>query len=496
MRALGRIGHPSAVPALDRAEAQQFWIPGMAAMVADARSRIETASGVALPSPRPHEIVPAGDTIRALDPGKEPKLPLMLNDLSSMRRKFRTPFGRAFYLKAAESWDPTTLGVVCQLTDDAAYAVKALSGPGATKPGETAGRGGDRTALEVNDVTGFDEAWCAAAFPTVPDEWKPGVLWKWNESAGVTNMASTANVFAHLAAPSDLARAFINYPLSADGESWRVEPVHPSKSLPLTWKAPKYGYHCFRSGWRGKDDFVAQVFARERAVKGRSRADAGAFRLFGLGHPWVVGPAGRTGFRAQEPCVVLPDDEYNERGYGRVTHLETEPGDGSGAMTVDLSDVYGKSVGGVRAFAIDYSGKCGVPAMMVVVDRITGGGKRLWLWQLPKGKLDEVQIDGNSFSIRYPDASMKATFVTPIDVKIEATRDRVRAGRLGGPNGLFEGRLDRVKATAPAGKSFFVVVTFQRGTPPKVEVKGDGLDAKVCIGKRTVRFGDDKIELK
>ncbi|MFC1462088.1 hypothetical protein ACFLQU_00640, partial [Verrucomicrobiota bacterium] len=419
------------------------------------------------------------------------------DNLPHFRRKFQTVFGRAFYLKAAESWDPITLGVMYHLTGDTSYAaamdvmLKADAGKVGTGPKAD----GSRTPLEVNNVGGLDQAWCAAAFPRVPDEWKAGVLWLWNRSAGVTNLASVGKVFERLEGGPNLADAFGGYPLSPEGDSWSIKPVHPSRSLPLTWKAPKFGYYCFRSGWQGGDEFIAQVSTREKPVKGRNCANAGAFRIFGLGHPWVAGPAGPTGFRVQEPCVVLPEDEYNERACGQLTHLETEE-DGSGVMTIDLNDVYGEKRTGLRAMAFDYSGKSGAPALVVLVDKIVGGDERLWLWQLPRGKLDEVEIGKNSFTMSYRDASMKATFIAPNDVKIEATRDRVRAGKLGGPNGLFEGRLDRVKARAPAGASFFVVITFQRKAPPEVDVKGKGLEAKITVGRRTVRFGDGKIELR
>ena len=94
-----------------------------------------------------------------------------------------------------------------------------------------------------------------------------------------------------------------------------------------------------------------------------------------------------------------------------------------------------------------------------------------------------MSVEGNAFTLRYPDASMRATFVTPQDAKVVYRAERVAIGtaRKG-----FHATPDRVKATG--GDSYFVVMTFQRGDAPKVAVEGAGLDAKVTVGGRTVRF--------
>ena len=47
-------------------------------------------------------------------------------------------------------------------------------------------------------------------------------------------------------------------------------------------------------------------------------------------------------------------------------------------------------------------------------------------------------------------------------------------------------------ADAAAGE-FFVVVTIGRGKPPEALVRGEGLGAKVTIGKRTVAFDGQRI---
>ena len=58
----------------------------------------------------------------------------------------------------------------------------------------------------------------------------------------------------------------------------------------------------------------------------------------------------------------------------------------------------------------------------------------------------------------------------------------------------FHGTLHRVKTAG--GDGFFVVLAFQRGEAPKVTVQGAGLDARVTVGGRTVRFDGKRIVIE
>jgi len=361
-------------------------------------------------------------------------------------------------------------------------------------------QGGRPVAQKLNSVAGFDARWCAAAFPIAPDKWKPALLWAWNRVTSVTDEKSKVNVLQ--GEGLNLAHAFLHYPLD-------MKPVHPSQIMPLVWEAPTFGFHCFRSGWEGKDEFIAQVFLKASPVFGWNHPNAGTFRILGLGHGWVTGPTSRNGVREQENVVLLPEDEINESSCGRLAYLKTQK-DGSAVLTIDLDDVYARKsrlydgnlirwperlaksgIAGLRAMAFDYSGKSGAPAMMVLLDRINGGKKKVWQWHLPKEALANVKIDGNTFALHHGDASMKATFIAPERVKLEAASELIRVRD---PRHGFHGQVHRVKATR--GDNFFVVITFQRGEPPPVKVEGKGLDATVTVGKQSVRFDGQKIILK
>ena len=360
---------------------------------------------------------------------------------------------------------------------------------------------------KVNSVVGFDPNWVAAALPIVPDEWKPAMLWGWNYARGVTGEADRAKILGSRGAFTGgltLAQAFCHYPLE-------MKPVHPGKIMPLTWQAPTFGLDVFRSGWQGSDEFIAQVFAKASLIAGWNHGNAATFRVLGLGHGWVTGSVGRVGFRIQEPVVMLPTNETQERACGRLAYRKVQP-DGSGIVTIDLNDVYSapsekkhaelydgnlirhpenlveSGITGLRAFAFDYSGAAGTPCLAVIVDKIVGGRRRFWQWQLSAEMLSQVKIDGRTFTIDQGDATMKATFVTPEDPELAARNEMVRVGKLGDKHRSFEGNLSRVIA---AGKDhFFVVLTFQRGAPPPVRIEGHGLAAKVTVGRQTVRFED------
>jgi hypothetical protein len=374
-----------------------------------------------------------------------------------------------------------------------------------------------------------------------PEEHKPSLLWGWNYVRGVRedDPASVANIL-----PDEgeygayLAHAFINYPLD-------LKPVHPRDGMPRTWQATTMGLYLFRSGWEGRDDIVGQVFAKAHRIGGWNHPNAGTVNLYGLGHAWTTCNPDRLGFRDQENVVLLPEDGINAGACGYVTHAAARQ-DGSGRLTIDLRDLLGgakavpvtalkepvKKAGGIvetdpdeatertlpvrdmlnnrlpenwadtgrsglRAVAFDYSGASGAPALVVLVDKIVGGKKKVWCWHVSRDTskaapeaVPEVRIEGNTFGLVHGDATLRATFVAPRGVVIEHRKQDVlfRGAR------VFEGFLDRVEATSDAG-DFFVLITVQRQDPPAVRVEGQGLGATVAVGGQTVRFDGEKIIL-
>ncbi|MFP4105826.1 MAG: hypothetical protein ACLFVU_06995 [Phycisphaerae bacterium] len=340
------------------------------------------------------------------------------------------------------------------------------------------------------------------AWPIIPEQYKPALLWYWNRQTG----ASPADPSKALAGMTPFA--FVRYPLDA-------KPKPPAEIMPLTWEAETFGFYCFRNEWDGADDFVFQAFAKAHPIGGWNHPNAGAIRLVGLGHVWATGPSSRGADRWQEPVVDLPADAVRTGATGQVTYKQLNK-DGSGAVTIDLTDLYsgvkegmklydrhGKrnpearadsGITGFRAVAIDYSGKSGAPAVLAVVDKVSGAKETRWMWQLPESEACKTTLTDNGFTMDYGDATMTATFIAPAKPELElATGKRKYKIKAGGKGGQMTTRdVNAVYATGGDGE-YFVVFTVQKKNPPAVKVKGSGLDARATVGNQSVRFDGKKI---
>jgi hypothetical protein len=361
--------------------------------------------------------------------------------------------------------------------------------------------------LNINGYTRIEESFFAYSYPITPEPWKGAVLWAWNRQLGVAGPDDLAkNVAAQAGAGSEGLASWrlLSYPLDA-------KPQHPAESLPLTWEAPDHGYYGFRSGWTGKGDFVLQVHAKSHFTGGWNSPNAGAFRLYGRGQSWNETSSARDANAWEEDRVMMPEDPVNESGQGRVTHTDFQP-DGSGAVTIDMNDVYGgregrlytmygnfrypsafKDLGirAVRAMAVDYSRKSGAPCLFVLVDKIHGGKSKVWTWNLGDAAVvPKVTVAGNSFTIPKGDSALRGVFVTPDKAQIQAIVNEIK---------MLDAR-DATTRKAPSilvrgGDDFFLVATVQDAkTPaPEVKVEGVGLNAKVIVGKRRVTFDGAKV---
>lgn len=388
---------------------------------------------------------------------------------------------------------------------------------------------------ERRDVSG---GFLSAMYPIVPTPWKPAALWAWKRHVGMTG----PDDFEKILKRGNPSYAFVNYPLGGKA-------AHPRTCMPSAWAARDHGYYAFRNAWDGGEDFLTQIYAKQYYAGGVwRRRNAGTFRVMGLGQVWAHGPAFRHNhFRWMENVVVLPEDDINHDACGRVTYCRVDP-DGSGSITMDLADVYASAhtttrktkrgeqevkqalyersghvrrnsafrdlgITGLRAIAVDHSGRCGSPYLLAIVDRIRGGGPKVWTWQLggiqmyggerrdlkpgqvDQGDLDKVVVSGPTFTITKGGANLHATFVAPSPVKLSA-ETRQPTGDVWFKSDKPAGKGVRMHSNgvfAEGGGEFFVVVTIQKGPAPKVAVTGKGLDATVTVGRRKARFDGGKI---
>ena len=349
-----------------------------------------------------------------------------------------------------------------------------------------------------------------------PKEWQPVLLWHWLKQLGasvdeVRTEAGAKKAFSgnEFHESLSLAEAFLNYPLD-------LAPAAPDAILPHVWEAKTRGFYAFRNNWAdGSASIVAQAYAKAGQACGWGQAEAGCFQIYGLGRAWAWkdnDAAGKEGSRWLDNVVMLPDDPIDAWAHGEVTYFEGDPKTGSGSVTLDLGNVYrtirqtgeGKAarrerfdggIRGVRAFAADYSGKAGAPALFAVADRITGGTRKVWMWQLPRAERDRadwtLDVQGNTFTLTYKDASLKATFVSPRNVKIAQVKGRMKAHEL---SGVADADVSAIHASGedPTDGDFLVVMTIQRDAPPEVKIDG----AKARIGGRTVAFDGKKITIE
>ena len=160
-----------------------------------------------------------------------------------------------------------------------------------------------------------------------------------------------------------------------------------------------------------------------------------------------------------------------------------------------------QGITGMRSIGVDYSGLSGEPCLIVIVDRIHGGGPKVWTWQLPKDPSsdgDRTSTTGHSFTIRKDDgARMYGVFATGQEPVIE-TRVTTMKGGGGSTSGKTLERPVRAVFAASGEQStdFFFVASIGNGPPPEIRMSGRGIDTMVTVGKRRIRFDGEKILLE
>ncbi len=305
--------------------------------------------------------------------------------------------------------------------------------------------------------------WRAGAFPlalgTVPPEKRPGFLWTYRQRHGPEG-DGTLGIFL----PHHALFALATWP---DG----LDPANPATVMDRVWADRKRGQFLLRNRWADADDFVACFDANVDPQRDTGKpVCSGGFAFTGLGTLWagIAVPGGKS---RRDYCVVEAPG-MDEQGGGRITWFEPRE-DGSGVVTADLSAVYRE--GAIRSFAVDYGEASGTAALVAVVDRFASPVERVWRMHT-RGR---ASAEPGGFTIRGErGATLRGTVVGP------------SAARVSVDGSTVEGRASGDGATA-----FFVVMTVQRGGPPAVGVKGEGLDASVTVGRRTVRFDGDRIVL-
>jgi len=316
------------------------------------------------------------------------------------------------------------------------------------------------------------------ALGSAAPRFRPALLWTLHSLFGLEGDASF-----DIHKPADAIYAFANLARFAN-----VGPENPAATLPRALADTALGYFVFRNRWNDAGDCVAALTANASPVPGcYSFQDAGSFRIYGLGVRWAEQAGGSNDLpanpsprisRAAENVVQCPGT--NGWPGGRVLHQDLRA-DGSASVTLDLSDAYSTGSGlrdagpgpirAVRAFAVDYSGDSGCPALIVIADRFDGPGEKRWVMHTaghPHPDPDGFRIEGPA------GASLKATFVQP----------RQRELR------IVPGTQTRT-IEVTGGDEFLVALTIQQGPPPEVALEGSTLR----VGRARIEIGSEHLQI-
>lgn len=210
--------------------------------------------------------------------------------------------------------------------------------------------------------------------------------------------------------------------LAATLYPYQFPAVPPAEGLPTFVADNRQGLIMARSGYQGADDRVLGVYARATHVGGHSADDAGSLRLIALGHDWIVG-GGQARGRAVWQSVVVDDTGERPKPTPCGAVFWREATAAGAIMAMDLRKVQGAYA--ERHLAIDYSGACGAPVALAMLDQIDDHrDDRGWLWNLSFAPdlQAEIDADGCGFRLLADDgAQLQARFLAaqPTDLRIE-----------------------------------------------------------------------------
>jgi len=344
----------------------------------------------------------------------------------------------------------------------------------------------------------------ARGFGLATDVLKPVCLWTWNRTQAAADAGKFTSPDQPVATLDPLSAAFwfVNYPVA-------MQERNPGELRDQLVADRDRGGFVFRNRWQDDDDIAATFWLdSNHRGGGWGSAEAGEFRIMGLGVDWAVrgmGWGNGSDYRSKsiahprlfQNVVFVPEASKGGRN-GVATGSELKP-DGSGFVSANLDQVYqGPSkrsaakadaaapvakLTGQRSFAADYSGKCGAPALFAVADKVAGSAGTN-LWQLVTEKDHQVTVDGNAFTIMaHNGASLRGTVVLPATAQIQVITKTIRH-EINYHGSHKRADFPRQVITVPGNDTFFVVLTLQKGAAPAVTVTG----TMVTVGRHKVSF--------
>lgn len=379
----------------------------------------------------------------------------------------------------------------------------------------------------------------ASHFPAIAPEFQPAALWFWQKAGDPLTARSLprANRLIDAGHPGTSYNSIPVYAFLHMPPTMTAKP--PAEVLPLNWVDPLTGDVIFRNGFLNETDIVLQATAQQ--VPNRAgRQTSGAFALRGLGHNWtadqVVSMTTAAG-RTEHPLVLTQHPAQHLDGTGRVLGTRTFA-DGSGLIHMDLTEAYrmrvpdgegflqtwdnagvlypeslvddGGRISAFRSMLIDYSGDAGVPAVLIIHDRLTGVEDHFWSWPLgveavnrrgsqrintPIERIEiptpeNVRFFENGFHLHKEGAQMTVRFLSDAPLELGMTglqniRHIVHS--------TYQVRT-RSLITASGSDSYLAIITLQEGEAPEITTRQQGNTSEITIGNATYLLRNGRID--
>lgn len=332
---------------------------------------------------------------------------------------------------------------------------------------------------------------------SVPAELRPVMKWCFDRDAGLLGKQHFG-----LAYPYQAAYALRNYPFG-------VAEKAPGEGLALLAAGTVNGHVLLRDRWEDSDDITAELYLNARGLPPiRAKNDdlaAGVMNLSGFGATWMRGFAGASRMNDTMPAGILytqaegkrllagmdlsglyiynPPERYAKwRPSRKFTVIQKYQWQRDAIQSFLNPETYvpvqtagakksgtsGKETGPrvIRHVAVDMSGKCGAPVLVVIVERSSGDVPKRWRVPVPNA----VAAPGGFTAGKSAGANVVGRIIVPGDAKLKA--------------GRIEGRGE-----------YFIVLTLQQGAAPAVAVEGTGLSAKLNVGGTPIAFDGKRIIL-
>lgn len=315
-------------------------------------------------------------------------------------------------------------------------------------------------------------------FGICPDRYKAAMLWVYNHI--VDPRPTDRKDYDVRVVPHHGAYALANWPLG-------MEEQHPTSVLARTLHDPGPGYIVTRNAWSEHGDIVVSVLLGSEPAAGRGMASGGGVELMGMGLraefpamfyqsklgyaqmaedgstvltavPITANPADLLGLHRRDDVIsALLTRSPEKTTIGKETLVSVGDLDGSEFRDRFNTAVRKDLTRGVSALAIDFSGRCGAPALLAMTGPYLG--KTI-------GRSDYVSNGKRQ---------------TRIGIRDAAGRD-LR---------LKDGTNTRVRRVIADGLPY-CVMTLQSGDAPKVSTRGN----RLIVGGVSVHFDGVKMVLE